>query len=542
VTGELAGRLRLETQSELQAVLVRLSALRGHLEDTDADAETRLRELEDAVADIRETQAALLERASEFEEALDVEHRRYHDLFDRAPDAYVVTDRSGKILDSNLAASALLGRAEQFLRGKPLPVFAAHSERRLLRSKLLALPRDALDEFELVLETPAGTRQVAVRAASEDVRQPRIRWLLRDVTDRKRAEAEVQSLNEQLERRIVDRTRELTETSARLLTVLQQLPDGVLIFDGDGELQLANQRAEELLGQPAERLGFAVEEMRSSPHWPLARVLETGEPAKHDRVELERDGTTLLLELDVVPVRSGSATVAVVMAFEDVTDRERRERAERDFVTNAAHELQTPIASIASAIDVLQAGAKDRPEDRDRFLDHIERANTRLGNLTRALLTLARAQNRSEQPRAEVIPLAPLLRSVAELTAGSMIEVTCADDVAVIANRPLLEQALANLSENAVKYAGGEVHLAAGRANGRVSIDVVDRGPGIADAHRAHVFERFYRGEGQEAGFGLGLAIVREAVDALGGELALDSGPHGTRVSIALPGARIRPT
>jgi PAS domain S-box-containing protein len=523
---------------------VRLHALRGRLEDGDADAETRLRELEDAIADIRETQAAMLERASEFEEALDAERERYHDLFDRAPDAYLVTDRSGKIFDSNLGASALLGRAEQFLRGKPLPVFVASSERRLLRSKLLGLAGDAHDEFELVLETPAGPRDVEVRAASEDVRQPLIRWLLRDVTDRKRVEAEVQALNEELEHRIVERTRELTETSARLYTVLQQLPDGVLIFDSEGELQLGNKRAEELLGRPADRLGFAVEEMRTSPQWPLARVLETGERAKLDRVEIERDGRPLLLELDVVPVRSGNAIVAVVMAFQDVTDRERRERAERNFVTNAAHQLQTPIAAIASAIEVLQAGAKDRPEDRDRFLDHIERVSTRLGNLTRALLVLARAQNRFEQPRAEVIQLAPLLRTMADMTAGGSIEVSCRDDVAVIANRPLLEQALANLSENAVKYAGGQVQFVAGRENGRVSIDVVDRGPGIPEAHRSHVFERFYRGDGDGdgEGFGLGLAIVREAVDALGGELALDSGPEGTRVSIALPGARIRPT
>lgn len=539
---ELARRLRRETESELRVVLLRLQALRGRLEENDVEVDALARDLEDAISDLGATQSDLVARASHLEEAVENERARYHDLFDRAPDAYLVTDRLGKILDANLAASTLLGHAEHALRGKAVSAFVAEPDQPVLRSRLIGLEDRPNDAFEFVLETAMGSRNVEVRAAFEDVRQPLIRWLLRDVTGRKRAEADVRSLNAELERRIAERTRELTEASARLRTVLQQLPNGVLIFDGEGELQLANERAEELLGQPADRLGFVVEEMRSSPQWPLARVLETGEPTESDRVALARDGTPMLLELDVVPVRSGDAIVAVVMAFQDVTDRERRERAERNFVTNAAHQLQTPIAAIASAIDVLQAGAKDRPEDRDRFLDHIERVSTRLGNLTRALLVLARAQNRSEQPRAEVIQLAPLLSSIADMTAGPAIEVSCPDDVAVIANRPLLEQALANLSENAVKYAGGRVQLAAGRENGRVSIDVVDRGPGIPEAHRSHVFERFYRGDGDGEGFGLGLAIVREAVDALGGELALDSGPDGTRVSIALPGARIRPT
>ncbi|HET9675338.1 MAG TPA: ATP-binding protein [Gaiellaceae bacterium] len=418
---ELASRLQREIQSELEAALSRLRALRGRLEERDLDPDALERDLEGAISDIDATEAALVARASELEDA-------------------------------------------------------------------------------------------------------------------------IRSLSAELELGIADRTRELAETSARLSTVVQQLPDGVLIFDGTGELQLANRRAEALLGQPADRLGVAIDAMRTSPGWPLFPVLETGEPAKVERLELDRNGSTLLVEVDVVPVRSDSVIVAVVVVVKDITDRERRDRAERDFVTNAAHELQTPIAAIASAVDVLQAGAKERPADRDRFLGHIERASTRLGKLTRALLVLARAQNRSEQPRTEVIPLAPLLRSIAEMTAGRAIEVSCPDDAAVIANRPLLEQALANLSENAVKYAGGEVRLAAGQANGRVTIDVVDRGPGIAEALQSHVFERFYRGDGEIEGFGLGLAIVREAVDALGGELALDSGPDGTRVSIALPAARIRAT
>ena len=220
---------------------------------------------------------------------------------------------------------------------------------------------------------------------------------------------------------------------------------------------------------------------------------------------------------------------------------ERRERAERDFVTNAAHELQTPLAAITSAIEVLQAGAKDDPIERDRFLAHIEASCRRLDRLTRALLVLARAQTRDEVPRREVIPLEPLFRSIAaSFPREADVVVECARDVAVIANRPLLEQAIANLGHNAVKHGRGTVVFAGSRAEGRVAIEVRDAGPGIALVERDLVFRRFYRhDDATRDGFGLGLAIVAESVEALDGELELDTSAQGTRVVIRLPSARI---
>jgi PAS domain S-box-containing protein len=523
--------LRREADSELQAIVVRLNALLGQLGERDVDVDLLARELEDAIADIRATRSHLVARASRIEKAL---------AADRAPDAYLVTDRSGTILESNRAASELLGRTGRSLEGEPLRVFVAERDQPLLSAELIAVAREPLAQFELTLDSPAGERYVVVRALAEDGPPSLIRWLLRDITARRHAENEVLSLNAELELRIAERTRELADTNARLWTVLQQLPDGVLILDGVGELQVANHRAEELLGRTADGLAGALDGMRAAADWPLTEVLETGKSVRLDRFELRRSDGSSVLELDVVPVRSDDGIIAVLVVFRDVTDRERRERTERDFVTNAAHELQTPIAAIASAIEVLQAGAKDRREDRDRFLVHIEGAAERLGKLTRALLVLARAQNRIEQPRSEVIAVEPLLHSVAGSITARSVEVRCAPDIAVIANRALLEQALASLGENAVKYTTGHVLLTGERVNGRISIEVVDRGPGIDAEHRPHVFDRFYRAGDDTEGFGLGLAIVREAVDAIGGELELDSGADGTRVSIALPGARVR--
>lgn len=218
-----------------------------------------------------------------------------------------------------------------------------------------------------------------------------------------------------------------------------------------------------------------------------------------------------------------------------------QERVERDFVTNAAHELQAPLASIISAIEVLQAGAKDSPE-RDIFLEHIERASDRLARLVRSMLVLARAQSGIERPRDELIALEPVLQDTAaalSLAPGVEVRVSCPPDAALVSNRELLEQALINLAENAAKHtAQGTVHLSARASETATVLMVSDTGPGIPALERPHVFERFYRGSGQGAGgFGLGLAIVHAAATSLGAELELESAPgEGTVVRIRFPG------
>jgi PAS domain S-box-containing protein len=337
-----------------------------------------------------------------------------------------------------------------------------------------------------------------------------------------------------------------------LAAIMRQLPIGLLIIDDEGELQFANRRAEELLGLSAaemaislrealwtlrDRLGLPASEYRRAP----ARTLAAGEARPDQRVELELpNGRRFTFEGSAFPVQLEDGVLAAVVTFQDVTAQEQRERAERDFVTNAAHELQTPIAAITSAIEVLQAGAKHNEADRDRFLSHIEAACARLDRLTRALLVLARAQSGDEDPRAELVEVEPLLRAVANalpLEAG--VDVVCEHDVAVIANRSLLEQALVSLGANAVKFTRGRVLLTAERDGGRVRLEVRDEGGGIEPTARARVFDRFYRGVDEREGFGLGLAIVAEAVRAINGELTLDSTSGGTGVSISLPAASI---
>jgi two-component system phosphate regulon sensor histidine kinase PhoR len=526
-----------EGESELAAFALRAEALRQRAAAGEGTPEL-IEDLEQVLSEVQEVNGRLVERAQEYEELVRAGLQRYEDLFAHSPDAYLVSDGLGKIIEVNHAFGELVGRNLRNIEGKPLAAFVHRDDRRAFRRILLRLVRgDEGGELDLrLLADPDRIAYVAARATVERAAEGfvRIRWLLRNLTQHRHWETEIRALNTELELRIDARTHEVEEVSARLAAVLRELPHGVVIVGPGRELQLANKLAQELVGGAD---AFAADA--------VARALQ-GEETRRAVAEVERGEDVMLVEYATTPVRDATGdVVAAVLTFQDVTERELRERAQREFVTNAAHELQTPLASIASAVQVLKAGAKDDTKSRDRFLDHIDTAVDRLDRLTRALLVLARAQTREEAPRHEVIQLRPLLQEVASALRPSPVPVlvTCASDTAVIANRPLLGQALINLGGNALKHSRERVVLSARRVDGRVLIEVVDSGPGIPPSEQPRVFDRFYRvGEREGDGFGLGLAIVREAVDALNGELELESSPSGTRVSILLPGARVRRT
>ena len=327
----------------------------------------------------------------------------------------------------------------------------------------------------------------------------------------------------------------------RLQLLLERLHEGVLTIDQDLVVHFANTEARRILGGRL-REGDALPEPW---HGFDLRAFAHGlfdERASVTQVHVTPDDQHAY---GVTGIPSQPETDWALLVVDDLTEQERRELAEREFVSNAAHELRTPLTTIIGAVEVLQAGAKEDPAERDRFLGHIEREAGRLARLARAMLTLARAHSGQEPPRVEAVELAPLLREVAaglRPHAGVAVDVEVADGLAVEANRDLLEQALRNLGENAAKHtARGSVVLRAYGNGNTVTVEVEDSGPGINPEVQRHVFDRFYRGERDAHGFGLGLAIVRESVRTLGARIELDSSPgEGTVFRILLAPARVR--
>ena len=276
---------------------------------------------------------------------------------------------------------------------------------------------------------------------------------------------------------------------------------------------------------------------------PLARSLRDGEVIERKVVAYDRGpDDERFLEVTAAPIRSRRGKlVAAVSVFTDVTARRRSERAMREFVTNAAHELQTPVAAILSATEVLQAGAKSRARERDRFLAHVQEQAERLTRLSRSLLVLARAQSGSEHPPADRLALRALLERIAgaiRARAAVPVRVECSRKLSIVTNPDLAEQALVNLAANAAKHTTSGTIVLAARAmpSGDAVIEVRDTGSGIPADEVDQVFERFYRIGAAGDGFGLGLAFVREAARALGGtvEVASEVGV-GTTMRLVLP-------
>lgn len=349
--------------------------------------------------------------------------------------------------------------------------------------------------------------------------------------------------------RTVDRMRVRLRTSFEVLEherdklrrLLDQLQEGVVSIDSAGVVRAAN--------GPAGRYLRSVREgsplVDPWPGEPVRRMMRSlfDEHAHAAEVRIETDDGRVV---SVGGVPAGSDSEWAVLVFRDLTEQERRERAERDFVSNAAHELRTPLAGIRSAMDVLQSGAKEIPADRDHFLDVIDRQASRLGRLARALLVLARAQTRHELPPLEAVALGPLLDEAARALDGldAEVQVQCDDDTAALANPDLLEQAFANLAVNAVKHGSQQVTLRARGEGDSVIVEVADRGPGVPPADRDRMFDRFFSGdESARDGFGLGLAIVRESIRAIGGTIDVDSSSNGgTTVRIRLASAKVPAT
>jgi two-component system, OmpR family, sensor kinase len=216
--------------------------------------------------------------------------------------------------------------------------------------------------------------------------------------------------------------------------------------------------------------------------------------------------------------------------------------AQRAFVTDAAHELRTPLAALA-----LQAQLAEReaaPEARERALADLREGLARATRVVEQLLALAREEPGVTSSPFVLVDVAPLARdavaSLSPLAAAKSIDLGIANadgDVRIQGDPDALQTLLANLIDNAIRYTppGGRVDVAVERHGDAALIAVRDSGPGIPTAERERVFERFARGAASNAtGSGLGLAIVKRIVERHGGTVELGEGLNGTGVGVGV--------
>jgi signal transduction histidine kinase len=248
---------------------------------------------------------------------------------------------------------------------------------------------------------------------------------------------------------------------------------------------------------------------------------------------------------------------ATLASFFWVLRRERELiRLRERFVTGASHELRTPLAQIRMFSETLRLGRVRSPDEHSRYLEALDREARRLSHLVDNLLEFSR--DGGHAVRLSRVAIRKLLFEASDAFAplarerGATLEVDAPEGLVVEGDRDLLRQVLFNLLDNATKHGPADqtVTLSArlterGGAEGSgseradwIEISVSDQGPGVAPAHRDHVWERFWRAPGTKStGFGVGLAVVRDVVERHGGEVAV--GPaEGTTEGTTSRGAR----
>jgi len=333
------------------------------------------------------------------------------------------------------------------------------------------------------------------------------------------------------------RARERAQPERELLAAM---PDAAGLVAPDGKLRASNGVLDGL-APGGNAIGLTVLEItRSADLAEAARRALEGSPK---RLEIQLGPRTWVCHL--IPLLRG----AVLLLLRDVTDARLAESTRRDFVSNASHELRTPVSAIAGAAETLLSGAMDEPAQARTFVEMIARNAERLARLTNDLLDLSRIESRQWPVRLEPVSVEATARRAVEVCAEPArrkhieLRVEVPGDAAVLADARALEQVLVNLLDNAVKYTpeGGRATVSAAISGDRVEVEVQDTGPGIERHHLPRLFERFYRvDQGRSrgsGGTGLGLAIVKHLVQMQAGEIGVETGEGGTRFHVRLPRA-----
>lgn len=354
--------------------------------------------------------------------------------------------------------------------------------------------------------------------------------------------------------------------SGASLTILNELPDPLIVLDGTGRVTMKNRAAELLIGRGAVGKHVATV-LRSAPlvtaiedvlRGGNARSVEYSVPVP---IERHYDAFISPVEMEVPAPRAAGDPLhrrkgrPVLVLLRDVTDMRRVEAMRVDFIANASHELKTPLASLSGFIDTLRGHAKDDPEAQLRFLEIMADQAGRMRRLIEDLLSLSRIELREHVRPDQAVDLLGVVSDVTDgLTPlaeqnGVEIAVTAPANLPrVRGDRDELAQVVQNLADNALRYgrAGKRVEIAlapdARAGKSMVRLTVRDFGPGIAREHLPRLTERFYRVDAAQSrakgGTGLGLAIVKHIVNRHEGTLAIDSElGQGSVFTVLIPAA-----
>lgn len=352
-----------------------------------------------------------------------------------------------------------------------------------------------------------------------------------------------------------DRIRTVVSQRNELQTVVSSMVEGVMAVDLEEKVLYLNDAAAKQLGVEQSRIqGNTI--LKTVRNLDLLRFIQKtlGQDGPAEGTVVFKRGREDERILQVHGAQLADATkkrIGALIVTNDVTRLLRLENLRRDFVANVSHELKTPITSIKGYVETLLDEVADGPRHIRDFLEIINKHADRLQAIVEDLLTLSRIEQEGERGGIALAEgkllgvLQGAIEACSATAAAKSIEISlrCSEQLIARINEPLLEQALINLIDNAIKYSKPEsiVHVEAERAGASILIHVRDTGIGIEARHLPRIFERFYIVDKARSrklgGTGLGLAIVKHIAQSHGGQVTVNSKPGaGSTFTIRIPG------
>lgn len=340
-------------------------------------------------------------------------------------------------------------------------------------------------------------------------------------------------------RQITEQLETAKQQQEEFSIITENMQEGLLVIDSHTMVLSVNSSVSRLFQVHQVRIGGSVYSLNRSEQF--RKVVEAVLEGKHSSDIVSMDGRSI--QIIANPVSRDGETAGAVLLLMDVTETVSRENLRREFSANVSHELKTPLTSISGFAEIMQDGyVKD--EDVKKFASRIYREAQRLIQLVEDTIKISQLDEGEIPYEKEQVDLYGLAKNIF----GSLKDQADRRDVRLYIEgermilhtvRPILEEVLYNLCDNAVKYnhPGGSVTIGFSENKQEVQVVVKDTGIGIPAEDRNRIFERFYRVDKSHSkevgGTGLGLSIVKHGMSFLGGKLILDSEEgKGTEVTL----------
>ncbi|KMT21423.1 two-component system histidine kinase PnpS [Clostridium cylindrosporum] len=346
--------------------------------------------------------------------------------------------------------------------------------------------------------------------------------------------------------RLQDTIANLGDKQNKLMSILSNSEDGVIVLDNNKRILLLNPAAQMMFNLDENIIGkYFIEVIRN---YDLENIIKD---VPEEEVEITISYPSVkhlkIRATSAINYENGEEVLGVLIIVQDITKVKLLEQMRSDFVANVSHELKTPLTSIKGFAETLKY-VEDK-ETRDKFLDIINIEAERLSRLISDILTLSELENRDMLEGFEKIKVNDSINEVYHITKPiadskdiNIVYKENLEEYIVVGDRDKFKQMLINVVDNAIKYTneGGYIYISLSREGNNLIIKVKDTGIGIPSEHIPRLFERFYRvdkGRSRDSGgTGLGLAIVKHIVILLKGEVKVESEINsGTTFTITLP-------